>query len=76
MTIYLLSDYNKYSDRILKNDDISDLSSYICHTATKINFSEGDGVSTTIVLNKDMLDPRNPDYLIACAEYAYEKESR
>lgn len=76
MTIYLLSDYNKYSDRILKNDDISDLQSYICYTATKINFSEGDGVSTTIILNKDMLDPRNPDYLIAHREYSYEKESR
>lgn len=75
MTIYLLEDFNKYSNRILKLDDISTLQDKICGTYQNINFVENDGVSAEIILNRNILEASNPDYLMAVGSTGKETDS-
>lgn len=75
MTIYLLEDFNKYSNRILKLDDLSTLQSKICGTYQNINFVENDGVSAEIILNRNILEASNPDYLMAVSSTDKESDS-
>ena len=75
MTIYLLEDFNKYSNRILKLDDISNLQDKICGTYQNINFVENDGVSAEIILNRNILEASNPDYLMAVGSTGKETDS-
>lgn len=74
MIIYLLSEYNRYSDRMYKNETIDELSDSICYTATKINFVENDGISTELILNRNIMDTRTPDYLFAIPEAESEND--
>lgn len=65
MVIYLLKDYNKYSNRRLITTDLADVQDKICGIYQNINFVEKDGVNTDIILNRNILEATNPDYLMA-----------
>ena len=70
MTIYVLSGFNNYYNRIVKKfDTLEEYQPYITHIQSDYNFVPNDGVNTQVVLgsNSNGYDGTG-DYLIAANE--------
>lgn len=61
--IYLLQ-FNNYMNRQYKPLTNDALASAIA-TYTNINFIENDGINTEVILNRNYLEEKNADYLVA-----------
>lgn len=76
-SIYLLN-YNNYTNRIILRTPLNTLlSNFTLASYDGINFVEGDGVNTSVVLNKsyELEDAQLfPNYLVAVDDYG--KDSR
>ena len=55
MTIYVLSGFNNYYNRIVKKfDTIEEYMPYVLHTQNNYNFVPNDGVNTQVVLGSNV----------------------
>lgn len=71
MMLYALTGFANYSNRVCRVMDGQSISGYLdiasgYKTFTNINFKNGDGISTTQVVNVEAVDRFAPDYLLVC----------
>lgn len=71
MTIYVLSGFNNYYNRMVKKfDTINEYEPYVLHTQENYNFVPNDNVSTQVVLGSNVnLYDGTGDYLLAVNEF-------
>jgi hypothetical protein len=71
MTIYVLSGFNNYYNRIVKKfDTVEEYESYVLHTQQDYNFVPNDNVNTQITLGSNVNTYNGEgDYVLAVNEF-------